>query len=283
MPRTSERRIRRHRRLPAGRDRDRDPLIDSTASTSTGTTFRASKGGRWDTCASTHRRAGTRAGSRFACIAQRNFDVVHASNPPDLLLPAVWKLKRSGLAFRLRPSRSRTRALPLALRPRPGPDLSRSARSRTSQLRHRRRRCLDERDVPPDRHRTRWQGPRRRVRRSECPGSARFRAARPNPDLKQGREHLLAYVGVIAPQDGVDYALRALALLRERRTDWRRGVSRLRGCLAGHEAPFPSSSNWRIMSSSPAGRAMSVSARCSQLRTSDLHPTREVLSTTHRR
>ena len=34
----------------------------------------------------------------------------------------------------------------------------------------------------------------------------RFQAARSNPALKQGREHLLAYVGVIAPQDGVDYA-----------------------------------------------------------------------------
>ena len=49
----------------------------------------------------------------------------------------------------------------------------------------------------------------------------RFRGAEPNPALKHGREHLLAYVGVIAPRDGVDYALRALALLRERRTDWR--------------------------------------------------------------
>src|SRR5262249_30340885 len=48
----------------------------------------------------------------------------------------------------------------------------------------------------------------------------RFGSARPNPALKRGREHLLAYVGVIAPQDGVDHALRALAILRERRDDW---------------------------------------------------------------
>ena len=80
---------------------------------------------------------------------------------------------------------------------------------------------LDERDLPPNRHRTWWKGTRRRVHRSKRPGPRRFTGARPNPALKQGREHLLAYVGVIAPQDGVDYALRALALLRERRTDWR--------------------------------------------------------------
>ena len=39
---------------------------------------------------------------------RRGFDVVHASNPPDLLLPAVRTLKRRGCAFRLRPPRSRT-------------------------------------------------------------------------------------------------------------------------------------------------------------------------------
>ena len=54
-----------------------------------------------------------------------------------------------------------------------------------------------------------------------APDPVRFQAARPNLALKQGREHLLAYVGVIAPQDGVDHGLRALALLRQRRTDWR--------------------------------------------------------------
>ena len=54
-----------------------------------------------------------------------------------------------------------------------------------------------------------------------APDPARFQDARPDPALKQGRTHLLAYVGVIAPQDGVDYALRALAHLRARRADWR--------------------------------------------------------------
>ena len=42
----------------------------------------------------------------------------------------------------------------------------------------------------------------------------------PDPTLRRGKRHLLAYLGVMGPQDGVDYALRALAQLRStRRTD----------------------------------------------------------------
>src|SRR5439155_19461555 len=40
------------------------------------------------------------------------------------------------------------------------------------------------------------------------------------PELKYGKRYLIAYVGVMGPQDGVDHALHALALLRERRNDW---------------------------------------------------------------
>lgn len=44
----------------------------------------------------------------------------------------------------------------------------------------------------------------------------------PEPELKRGKPHLLCYLGVMGPQDGVDYALRALAKLRDEvgRTDW---------------------------------------------------------------
>jgi len=46
--------------------------------------------------------------------------------------------------------------------------------------------------------------------------------AEPDPELRRGKPHLLCYVGVMGPQDGVDYALRALARLRDDvgRTDW---------------------------------------------------------------
>ena len=53
-----------------------------------------------------------------------------------------------------------------------------------------------------------------------APDLTRFRPTEPDPALKDGKPYLLAYLGVMGPQDGVDHALRALALLKERRTDW---------------------------------------------------------------
>ncbi|MBD3368059.1 MAG: glycosyltransferase [Candidatus Eisenbacteria bacterium] len=39
---------------------------------------------------------------------------------------------------------------------------------------------------------------------------SRFRPVEPEPELKRGRKHLVCYLGVMAPQDGVDYLLRAI-------------------------------------------------------------------------
>src|SRR5205823_4991321 len=54
-----------------------------------------------------------------------------------------------------------------------------------------------------------------------APDTSRFQAVTPDEELRRGKPYLLAYVGVMGPQDGVDHALRALAELRRRRTDWR--------------------------------------------------------------
>ncbi|WP_327088041.1 glycosyltransferase family 4 protein [Nonomuraea sp. NBC_01738] len=55
-----------------------------------------------------------------------------------------------------------------------------------------------------------------------APVVERFRQVPAEPPLKRGKPYLLCYLGVMGPQDGVDYALRALAKLRDeqRRTDW---------------------------------------------------------------
>jgi len=55
-----------------------------------------------------------------------------------------------------------------------------------------------------------------------APAGGRFQQVPPEPALKRGKPHLLCYLGVMGPQDGVDYALRALAKLRDEldRTDW---------------------------------------------------------------
>jgi glycosyltransferase involved in cell wall biosynthesis len=55
-----------------------------------------------------------------------------------------------------------------------------------------------------------------------APAVERFRQVPIEPELKRGKPYLLCYLGVMGPQDGVDYALRALAKLRDEqgRTDW---------------------------------------------------------------
>jgi len=41
------------------------------------------------------------------------------------------------------------------------------------------------------------------------PRVERFMPVEPDPDLKRGKKHLVCYLGVMAPQDGVDYLIRA--------------------------------------------------------------------------
>ena len=54
-----------------------------------------------------------------------------------------------------------------------------------------------------------------------APDLSRFEGGVPDPALKKGKHHLLCYLGVMGPQDGVDYALRSLAELRcIRGDDW---------------------------------------------------------------
>jgi len=53
-----------------------------------------------------------------------------------------------------------------------------------------------------------------------APDASVFRPRLPVERLKYGKSHLLAYLGVMGPQDGVDHALRALALLKNERQDW---------------------------------------------------------------
>jgi glycosyltransferase involved in cell wall biosynthesis len=51
------------------------------------------------------------------------------------------------------------------------------------------------------------------------PDLSRFAGGVPDPALKKGKRHLLCYLGVMGPQDGVDYALHSLTALRETRPD----------------------------------------------------------------
>lgn len=53
-----------------------------------------------------------------------------------------------------------------------------------------------------------------------APDTDSFRSVPADDSLRRGERHLLAYLGVMGPQDGVDHALKALAALRRTRSDW---------------------------------------------------------------
>ncbi|MFF5140182.1 glycosyltransferase family 4 protein [Streptomyces sp. NPDC013157] len=149
-------------------------------------------------------------------------DVVHACNPPDLLfLPALW-LKRRGARF-VFDQHDLVPELYLSRFDR-GEDLLYRA---VCALERRTYRAADI--VLATNESYRDVAIRRGGRRPEdvfvvrsAPAVERFQPVPPEPELKRGKPHLLCYLGVMGPQDGVDYALRALAKLRDElgRTDW---------------------------------------------------------------
>jgi glycosyltransferase involved in cell wall biosynthesis len=53
-----------------------------------------------------------------------------------------------------------------------------------------------------------------------APDLSRFVRCEPDAPLRRGKPYLLAYLGVMGPQDGVDHAIRALEVLHTRRNDW---------------------------------------------------------------
>ncbi len=62
-----------------------------------------------------------------------------------------------------------------------------------------------------------WLAPENVVVVRSGPETGRFVGMAPDPALRRGRKHLVAYLGVMAPQDGVDYLLRAARIVLDRR------------------------------------------------------------------
>jgi glycosyltransferase involved in cell wall biosynthesis len=149
-------------------------------------------------------------------------DVVHACNPPDLLFLVARWLKRRGARFVFDQHDL-------------VPELYLSRFGRGRDLLYRgvcalERRTYQAADVVIATNESyREVALRRGGKRPEdvfvvrsAPASARFRQVEADPELKRGKAFLLCYLGVMGPQDGVDYALRALAALRDElgRDDW---------------------------------------------------------------
>ncbi|MFF0745382.1 glycosyltransferase family 4 protein [Streptomyces sp. NPDC004111] len=148
--------------------------------------------------------------------------VVHACNPPDLLLLSARWLRRRGARF-VFDQHDLVPELYLSRFGR-GKDLLYRAVCALERITYRSADIVlatneSYRDVAV----------RRGGRRPEdvfvvrsAPQTDRFQPVQPEPELKRGKSHLLCYLGVMGPQDGVDYALRALAKLRDEhgRKDW---------------------------------------------------------------
>jgi predicted ATP-grasp superfamily ATP-dependent carboligase/glycosyltransferase involved in cell wall biosynthesis len=151
------------------------------------------------------------------------FDVVHAANPPDFLLLAAIELRRAGTRFVFdhhdlvpelfearfgdRPLR-RMRPLAIGLEQ----IAFRLADVVLSTNESYRRIALERGQKRPEDVFVVRNGPDLR----------RFRPVPPDPSLRADGRHLVSYLGVMGPQDGIDHALRALAALRARRgDDWK--------------------------------------------------------------
>jgi glycosyltransferase involved in cell wall biosynthesis len=148
-------------------------------------------------------------------------DVVHLCNPPDLffIIALLLKLRGTRVIFdqhdlipelylsRFRPKRD---ALYWAMR------LAEFLTYRVADVVVSTNESYRELAVRRGRVR-----PERTFTVRSAPAGERFHEVPVEPALRQGKKHLLAYLGVMGPQDGVDYAVRALAHLRaEHRDDW---------------------------------------------------------------
>jgi glycosyltransferase involved in cell wall biosynthesis len=149
-------------------------------------------------------------------------DVVHACNPPDLLYLVARMLKRKGARF-VFDQHDLCPELYLSRFDR-GEDLLYRLVCRLERATYR---AADVVISTNESYReaaiTRGRMPEDKVFvvRS-APAVERFRQVPAEPALKKGKPYLLCYLGVMGPQDGVDYALRSLALLRDElgRDDW---------------------------------------------------------------
>jgi glycosyltransferase involved in cell wall biosynthesis len=146
------------------------------------------------------------------------FDLVHACSPPDFLLLAALGLRRQGARFvfdhhDLTPELYLTRF---------GPGLIQRMTLAAEQIAFRsadvvisvndsyRQIAIERGHRDPDDVLVVRTGP----------DLSRFVPRPPDPSLKRGKPYLLAYAGVMGPQDGVDQALLALAELKSQRQDW---------------------------------------------------------------
>ena len=215
---------------------------------------------------------------------ERPFDVVQACNPPDLLFLVALPLKLRGARFVF----DHHDLVPELFRSRfgAGGPLLRA----TELLEKATFRLADHVISTNESYRRVAQGrggvaPARTTVVRSAPDLTRFVPVAPDDTLRRGRRHLVCYLGVMGPQDGVDYALRVAR--KPAATTSAATTSRPRSWATA----TPGTTSWRsrtswgwtIASSSPAASRTRTSPAISRLQTSASRPTRRTRSTTSRR
>lgn len=149
------------------------------------------------------------------------FDVVHICNPPDLLFLVALPLKLRGARI-IFDQHDLVPELYISRFGR-GRDLVYHGMILLERITYRLADVViatngSYRDLALRRGR---KDPRRTFVVRSAPDLTRFAAGEADPQLKGDKKYLLCYLGVMGPQDGVDYALRSLAALRKlRASDW---------------------------------------------------------------
>ena len=141
------------------------------------------------------------------------FDVVQACNPPDLmfLVAGFWKLLVRQ-AVRVRPPRHQPGAVRGEVQSQKAFHKLLLALERLT-FKDGRRVDLHERHLQGNRRRPRRHGPDRVVVVRSIPDLSRFQRTEPDEALRNGRRHLIGYVGIMGAQDGVDLLIEAMAAL----------------------------------------------------------------------
>ena len=161
-------------------------------------------------------------GLTFRVLAYRGVDVIHTANPPDTFWAIALPLKLFGIKFVF----DHHDLCPELYLSRFGEDRAGSLPHRLLQWLERMQfACADLVISTNESYRqvALSRGGKRanqvRVVRSG-PSHQRFAVVRdPDPALKRGKRFLVAYLGVMAPQDGVDHLVRAAHVLVQQRAD----------------------------------------------------------------
>jgi glycosyltransferase involved in cell wall biosynthesis len=147
-------------------------------------------------------------------LFREGFDIIHACNPPDtfFVLGVFYKLLGKKFIY------DQHDLCPEVYKARFGP-AKKEIILRVLQLLERLTYKTADLMIAPNESYKRIALERGRVKEENIfvvrtgPDTKRLRKVEPEPELKRGRKYMVCYLGVMGPQDGVDYLLRSIEFI----------------------------------------------------------------------